>query len=723
MSAATSSPTTVARSSVGTLLRDAARLDRTQSDPLVALRNAIGIAAPLAVGALAGNAAIGLATTVGAIQAAFADRPGPYRLRMVRMLGVSVVTATTSALAVAASRTDAASTALLLVFAFGAALLVTAGPSATQVGTAAVAAALVLGHVPSSPSVAVHVGLLVLAGGAIQTVLALAGWPLRRHRPERLALARLYRELAAAARLPRGTGADPPAGDTLTAVRQTFYGLGHDHGPSVEAYRVLLDEAERIRRDIVVVAAIAERLGGDGNPILAGLVRSALGAAGDVLAELADSLARARPIDERVLDQVHEQIHHTIRRLADSADAPAELTRRAVAARLRALAGQLRAAVESTRTGASEGGGGEPRGPRGVALLRDPIAILRANLTPDSAIVRHAVRVAVLVAGSDLVVRLAGLNRGYWVSLTVLVVLRPDFGATLQRSVLRTVGTIIGLLAATALVHYVPGGQWWEVALVLVFAFGMRLAGPGNFGLTAVSLSGLVVIMLEIQGTSAHTTLLDRALATVIGGVLALVATLALPSWEREFVPRRLGALLAAYQTYLAAVADPAVDPAVDSDGLNRARAASRRARTDAQASVDRARAEPVRGHDQVELGQMVLAHTHRFIHAVLAVDAVRDAVRAGPPEVAAFLTAAGAALGSAADAIAGEMPPRSVLQLRPLHEELTERLDADPELVGGPATAAVIVEATDRITNSLDTLHSELRRQLGETPALASSG
>jgi uncharacterized membrane protein YccC len=420
-----------------------------------------------------------------------------------------------------------------------------------------------------------------------------------------------------------------------------------------------------------------------------------------------------------VLERVHEQIQHTVRRLADSSEAPGELTRRAAAARLRALAGQLRAAVESTRTGASEGRGGEPRELRGAALLRDPVAILRANLTPDSAIVRHAVRVAVLVAGSDLVVRLAGFDRGYWVSLTLLVVLRPDFGTTLQRSVLRTVGTIVGLLVATVLVHYVPGGQWWQVALVLIFAFGMRLAGPGNIGLTAVSLSALVVIMLEIQGTSAHTTLLDRAVATAIGGALALVAALALPSWERQFVPRRLGALLTAYQDYLAAVADPAADQ----DRLNRARAASRRARTDAQASVDRARAEPVRGHDQVELGQTVLAHTHRFIHAVLAVDAVRDAARAGPPEVMSFLTAAGAALGSAADAITSGVPPRSVPRLRPLHEELTERLEADPDLLAGPATAAVIVEATDRITNSVDTLHSELRRQLGGTPALASTG
>ncbi|HKC28294.1 MAG TPA: FUSC family membrane protein, partial [Jatrophihabitans sp.] len=200
-----------ARTSVVGLLREAARLDRTQSDPVVAARNAVGVAAPLAIGALAGNPALGLASTIGALQAAFADRPGPYRLRMLRMLGTAFAAAVTSGLAVLASRSDAASVILLLVLAFCAGLMLAGGPSATQVGVAGVAAALVIGHLPQPPSAAVHVSLLVFAGGALQTLLAIAAWPLRRHRPERVALADLYRELADAARAHPGASAVPPA--------------------------------------------------------------------------------------------------------------------------------------------------------------------------------------------------------------------------------------------------------------------------------------------------------------------------------------------------------------------------------------------------------------------------------------------------------------------------------------------------------------------------------
>ena len=83
-------------------------------------------------------------------------------------------------------------------------------------------------------------------------------------RSERIALAGLYRELASLARQPPATRSgrrwapsSPPSVE--------LYGFGHDHGPSVEAYRVLLDEAERIRGELIVLAGQAEQLDPGGN--------------------------------------------------------------------------------------------------------------------------------------------------------------------------------------------------------------------------------------------------------------------------------------------------------------------------------------------------------------------------------------------------------------------------------------------------------------------------
>lgn len=694
---------------VRTLLREAARLDRTQSDPVVALRNAAGVVAPLVIATLLGSTSAGLASAIGALQTGFADRPGPYRLRLLRMLGTALAAALTSGLAVLASRSDVGSAILLTVLAFVAGLLITGGPSATQVGVAAVAAAVILGHLPNPASAAPHVALLVLLGGAGQVLLAIAAWPLRRHRPERLALAGLYRELAAAAQMPAGTSSGPAAGATLSAVRQTFFGLGHDHGPSVEAYLVLLAEGERIRREIAVLAGLTERLAAEGETVDAGLTRAALSGCGEVLAAVADSLTHGRPIDPGVRGPARDRMAAALTRLGDDTRDTNLLTRHAAAARLQALAGQLRAVAESSRVGASEGRQHEVEDVGWASRLRDPLAVIRANLNAGSPVLRHAVRMAVLVGGSDLVIRLAHLGRGYWVPLTILVVLRPDFATTLQRSVMRTAGTVVGLVVASALVHWVPGGDWYQIALIALFCFGMRWAGPGNIALSATCLGALVVVLLAINGFPAHSTVIDRSLATLVGGSLAIVATLIRPAWERQVMALRLADLLGAYGALLALIAAPTRER----EEIQRARAASRLARTAAQASVDRARVEPVSTTAEIELGRSILANSHRLVHGLLTLDAVRPAVLAtgGLAEFDEFLRYAGEGIASAQSALHSAGRAQEIPELRAAQAALVVVVKESPERVGGLESAGAIVYASDRITNSIDTILSELIR------------
>jgi uncharacterized membrane protein YccC len=350
---------------------------------------------------------------------------------------------------------------------------------------------------------------------------------------------------------------------------------------------------------------------------------------------------------------------------------------------------------------------------KGVAArLRDPLAILRANFAPDSAVLRHALRMAVLVGGSDLVVRLAGLQRGYWVPLTILVVLRPDFGSTLQRSVMRVAGTIVGLLLASELVHWVPVGDWYQIALIAVFCFGLRLAGPGNLGLSAVCLAGLVVVLLAINGFSTHATVVDRSLATLAGGALAIVASLVRPAWEREVMAERLATLLDAYRSYLDTVADLSTDRAA----LQQTRSASRLARTNAQASVDRARTEPGANIAQVELGRSVLANSHRLVRSVLTIDALRPRLREADalPELDRLLGLVSDVLAAASDALRTGEPAHRTTSVREAQGELAARLIGSPD-GGGPLpaeAAGALVYASDRLANSSDTLIAVLADQ-----------
>ena len=678
------------------LYADAARLDLSQSDPVVSARNAVGLLVPLIVAAALGRPTVGVLAAIGALQAAFADRPGPYRLRLFRMLLTGLVAAVTAGLAAALGHSLAASAVLLAVLAFAAGLLLSVGPSAAQVGVAATACALILGHLPQPPQAAARAGLLVLAGAAVQTALAIAGWPLGRHRPERHALAALYQQLSTLAADPIDTSTGPPLGNAIADTEAVLRGIGHDYGPSVEAYRVLLDEAVRARRDILVLSGYADRLGRDGLSGAQATVRTELAHAGAVLAALAEVLRTGRQFNEPALAALLAPVGSSPAELGDS------LTEQAAANRARSLAGQLRAMAETARTGAGEGRTDEDQGRvAGSIRLRDPVAVLRANLDLRSPVLRHSSRLAILVPLTDVVTRQAGISRGYWVPLTILVVLRPDFGSTFQRSLMRVLGTLVGLLLASVLVHFLLADSTVGLIVLLgISFFGMRMAGPANMWLSSIFLAGVVVVLLSLAGFPAHTTVLDRSVDTAVGGAVALIAALLWPSWERRQVPDRLAELLGAYRDYLKAI----VEPETTASQRTAARGAARLARSAAEASIERARGEPVDSLGIVDLGSAVLAHSHRLVHALTAIDATRQAreVYQKVPEFRFFIDAAERGLMLAQQAVQYGWRPSRDLRLRDLHGRLEPALRAT-ELPA--ALTAALVEAGDRLVDSLNSV------------------
>jgi uncharacterized membrane protein YccC len=693
---------------LGRLWADARKVDRTQSDPFVAARNGVGVVVPLVVATALGHPAYGLLAAIGAIQAAFADRPGPYRRRVTRMLATAVAAGITAGLAAAVGQSLVASAVLLAVCAFAAGQLLSAGPSAARVGIAATASALVIGHIPEPPALAAGTGLLVFAGGAVQTVLAIAAWPLRRHGPERRSLARLYSELANLAANPVDPGSSPPLGAALAETTEILRGAGHDHGPSVEAYLVLLDLAERIRQDVLVLSAYAVRLREKGGGAGEAVVQAALQSAGSVLATAGDTLRSRRPPDEAG----QQRSRDVIASIRDAAEVLRDsVTERAAANRIRSLAGKLRAAVETSRTGATEGRLSEDSDAPSTGLrLRDPIEVVRANLDLRSSALRHATRLAVLVPLTDVATRAAAIPRGYWVSLTILVVLRPDFGGTFHRALLRALGTMIGLVLASVVVYYLLNEQPAAmIPLLGLLVFGMRLAGPNNVGLSAMFLSGTVVVLLSLGGYPTGTTVAERAIATAVGGVIALVAVLLWPSWERSQVTDRLADMVAAYRDYLRMM----VDPAMSESRRAAQRAHTRLARSNAEASVDRARSEPVDPRGTVELGDSILANGHRLAHALLAIDSIRKAYDTYQqvPEFGALSDASLETLLALERAVRKDVPFSKHTHLRRLQADLAAALANRPE--GQlPGHAAVLVEATDRLVDSLDSLAATLSRR-----------
>ncbi len=146
---------------------------------------------------------------------------------------------------------------------------------------------------------------------------------------------------------------------------------------------------------------------------------------------------------------------------------------------------------------------GESRTPLpGPAPHARPLQTLRANITLSSSAFRHAVRLSVALVVAGIVYRGLSLGSGYWVPLTVLFVLGPDYGTTITRGIGRAAGTVVGVTIAWVIVTPFSPSSEAIVALLAFLAFAAYAAFPANYALFSVVLTVLIALVVEFSGGS-----------------------------------------------------------------------------------------------------------------------------------------------------------------------------------------------------------------------------
>jgi uncharacterized membrane protein YccC len=495
------------------LWRTLIRFDGSKVAPWIALRNTIGIAAPLATAVAMGNPAAGTIMATGALNVSFSDGSDPYFRRGGRMLAASAIGAIAVVVGALWGSNDTTGIALATLWAFAAGMLVAFDNAAGDIGLISLVTLVVFSAHSMTPEQAVYSGLLALGGGLLQTLLSLALWPLRRDEPERRVVGELYVALSGVAAAPVDASAPPPVTGEISQARKMLSGIGRGRSTQAERYWSLVSQAERIRLSLLMITRLRARL-----------AREA-GAEADVA-----TLDTTREFAARVLRQVGDELQaggcstidpEAIQKLSALTDGYSKrgtqsdsLDVRTLATEARfqldALTGQLRAVADlaaySTPAGRQIFERNQAEKPWRFRVAGG-LAILRANLSFRSAAFRHAVRLALCVGGGDFIARSLTWQRSYWLPMTVAIILKPDFTATLSRGVLRLAGTAIGLFLATMLFHVVALTPPVEVVLLAAVAFVLRCYGPANYGIFVAAISALVVLLFALTELRRRTSL------------------------------------------------------------------------------------------------------------------------------------------------------------------------------------------------------------------------
>src|ERR1700733_5999860 len=166
------------------MLKTLLQLKPRDVPPVVALRNTAAAALPLAVGFITGHVDIGVGISVGALNTMFSDQPGPYRLRLTRMLLAAFAAGVSAFVGYTVGGSDALIGIAALIWGFGGGMLVALGPEGARIGLTSMILLVVTAATPRSPADALGPTTLFCIGGLLLTVFSIAAWPLQRYPPE-----------------------------------------------------------------------------------------------------------------------------------------------------------------------------------------------------------------------------------------------------------------------------------------------------------------------------------------------------------------------------------------------------------------------------------------------------------------------------------------------------------------------------------------------------------
>ncbi|MEQ9216881.1 MAG: FUSC family membrane protein [Cyclobacteriaceae bacterium] len=179
--------------------------------------------------------------------------------------------------------------------------------------------------------------------------------------------------------------------------------------------------------------------------------------------------------------------------------------------------------------------------------------IIINNLSFRSVAFRHSIRLSIGCFLAFLIsLWLPNNEHSHWVLLTVLVILKPDFGLTRRRNYERIIGTLSGGLIGAMILFLIEN----ETAKLIILTVFMIMAFSFNrtrYAISVLFMTALILILLSfVNETSNLYNTSERILFTIIGSAIAFSASyFILPTWESSQIKPYLSASLKANLNYL----------------------------------------------------------------------------------------------------------------------------------------------------------------------------
>lgn len=154
-----------------------------------------------------------------------------------------------------------------------------------------------------------------------------------------------------------------------------------------------------------------------------------------------------------------------------------------------------------------------------------PFKAMGGKFTANSIFLRHSIKLAIIIPLAWLLgFHLLGSNQ-FWVPLTIAWISKPDYVGTIPRNLARIFGTILGVILVALVIAVFHPSQWAIVVICFLTIFGIYFNLFVNYAIAVSFITATILFLIEIvQPHNEYAILQERISATLIGGILVLIA-------------------------------------------------------------------------------------------------------------------------------------------------------------------------------------------------------
>ena len=178
------------------------------------------------------------------------------------------------------------------------------------------------------------------------------------------------------------------------------------------------------------------------------------------------------------------------------------------------------------------------------------------NLSLRSQVFRHSLRLSLAMLVGYIVSRFLPWGHGYWILLSISVILKPLFGSTKKLYFQRLGGTLVGAALGGLVLYFMTNNLGLMGVMIVAMIIGYSMQKRDYFVYSTFLTIFVLIAFHFLYNHDFREIVRDRVVDTAIGSCIALAAGFVfLPVWSHETMRESMLEMIRANQRYFALVA------------------------------------------------------------------------------------------------------------------------------------------------------------------------